>query len=300
MPNIPDGYQGIIEEQTSELDYTLGGPMDLPAPEHTFESSGMIQYLQDEVSHNSCTLHGSLGAISDLTGYKFTLEERKALWEQAKSLGASDATGWWINKAVDLVRNYWNTQHPENKLVSFRIVMGSPDWNAILSKGYSVVVGYNGNGDYNADEMKDRTLDETTFGAPTYGHCVRIKSQDSVIYDEVIDSFYNGLGNPNNIYSIPKINIQALVKNDVYFAASYVFCYEKDYNATQTMLNVSPWAVASVKKAQAKGLDISNPQAEVTPTQIAQIMFTLKIFSSTGILTQERMAVALDRMAQLG
>lgn len=307
---LENGYKGIIAEQTSDTDYQLGGALLLPVPEHTFESSGQIQYLQDEVSHNSCTLHGSLTAVSALTGYKFTLDERKALWEQAKGVGwkdsngivhfASDITGWYVNAGVDLVRQYWNSKNPENQLVSFRIDMGSADWNTVISKNYNAVVGFNGNGDYNADYLKDGQLDGTDFGAPMYGHCVDIKDKDTLVKDEVVDSFYNGLGNPNNIYAIPKSNISALVKNGVYFQSAYVFCYEKDYNQTQIMQNVSPWAVASVQKAIAKGLDISNPQAEVTPAQLAQMAFTLGKFQSTGILTQERMAVFLDRLNALG
>jgi len=292
-----DGFYGVKAEFTSDTDFQLGGALNLPPAKATFESSGKIQYNQTEVSANSCTLHGSLGAVSDLTGYRFTLEERKALWDQAKMLGASDIDGWYISKAVDLVRQYWNKQNPTNQLVSFRIDVGSPQWNAVIEKGYSIVVGYQGNGSYNADE-KTGVLDETSFGTSTYAHCIRMKDKDELIYNEDIDNYYPIY--TTNIYEVPKNNIQALVNNNVYFKSAYVFCFTQDYNQTQIMANVSPWATVSVQKALAKGLPINGPQEQMTNAELEADLVKLGIFiTMTGNMSRERWEVALDRLHAL-
>lgn len=296
MADLVPGYFGVIKEVTSDTDFQLGGALNLPTPKGTFESSGQIQYNQTEVSSNSCTLHGALGAVSDLTGYRFTLAERQALWEQAKMLGASDIDGWYINKAVDLVRQYWNKQNPDDQLTSFVVQVGSPQWNAVIQKEYSCVFGYSGNALYNTEKAK-LDITDTSFGTLDYSHCIRQKDKDQLTFNKDIDNYTPAA---DNIYEVPKNNLQELVINGIYFNNAYVFCFTNDYNNTQIMSNVSPWATVSVQRALAKGLPINAPQEQMTNAELEADLVKLGIFTSmTGNMSRERWEVALDRMKQL-
>ena len=147
-----DNYYGAIEEQTRPSDW-LGSEITLkraPQGTNSFIKNNSIQYNQTEISPMSCTIHGCMGAYSALTGYRFSLEERKTIWEEAKKKGASDTKGWFINEAVDLVRQYVNNLLPV-KVDSYRIDIGSFEHGTALRLGYSVITGYRGNLLYKED-----------------------------------------------------------------------------------------------------------------------------------------------------
>ena len=286
---LPTGYYGIIAERTKDTDYQLGGIPLLPKPAHTF-AENKIQYHQPDVSPVSCTLHGALGAVSDLTGYTFTLEERKQLWAKAVSLGAN-SIGWYVDLAVDLVRRYWNEKN--NKLVTFAVNLNDSTFNDVVSKQYSVVVGYRGNIDYNFDYREDGKLDKTSFGNTVYGHCVRLVEKDADTLNMIVDNYSAGT---HNIYSIPKANMKALVDNGVFFKVGYIFVNANDVDALNMPVTISPWAQVSVQKAKNKGLDMNQPKKELTVAEIEDYFYKLGVISSKlGNITQERMAVILDR-----
>ena len=99
-----DPFYGIIEVGESESDWQLlGGVLDLPTPRNTFWRHH-IEYHQPEVSLVSCTVHGALGCVSDLTGIAFSLAQRKEMWSEAIKRGAREGFGWSLSGAVDLVR----------------------------------------------------------------------------------------------------------------------------------------------------------------------------------------------------
>jgi len=249
LPDLPDGYYGIIGEKINETDYRFGANIQLPVARHKFQDS-KIEYNQKEVSYNSCTLHGAIGAVSDLTGISFSLEDRKSLWSKALTLGASDSWGWYISDAVDLVREYWNEKTPNDQLFTFVCNVGDSDFMKALSLGYSVVTGFSGNGAYNTDYAQDNVLDGLAFGAPTYGHCIRISDNLDGTYALVIDNYpYN---KATETYKIPKTHFLQLVGNKVFFNYGYVFVLQSDYNA---LSNPAPsWATQAVELAKQKGI----------------------------------------------
>jgi hypothetical protein len=99
-----------------ETDFVLA---KVPKPSILFAQNN-IEYNQNEVSKVSCPIHSSITALSSLTGYRFTLEERKELWQKALALGANPNVGWNLSSAIDLVRKYWNGKQKQ-QVLSFRV-----------------------------------------------------------------------------------------------------------------------------------------------------------------------------------
>ncbi len=301
---LPQGFYGLLGNSSQDTDLQLANMgLNLPQARNSFKG---VQYNQNEIQANSCSIHGALGVLTDLTGYTFTLAERQEMYRRALRWGIdhpgqdtyNPAMGWWGNLAVKLVADFWNEKHPDDEVSYYSMDFASPTFMNVMKKGYSATIGYSGNGTYNLDFINDDKLDGVTFGNSTYGHFIRMHMKDADNMQDVDNYGVNGYGGKNT-YLVPATHLRTLRTNGVYYPTSYTYVPKKEYFSNQVMNNISPWAVSSVEKAKAKGLDISNPQAQITPEQLAQMFFTLKIWSSTGIATQERVAVALDRMGAL-
>lgn len=251
-----------------------------------------IQYNQNEVSKVSCPIHSVCTAISSLSGYTFTLDERKNLWQKAISLGANPNKGWFLSSAVDLVRKYWNEKNTD-KLLSFRVNRKSPEFKDLLSKGYALAVSYNGNATYNADKNADGRLDKTTFGASTYGHLVSVidSGKDVTIVDN-----YKGI--KHNLYLINDDHWNSL---DNFGTYAYVFIFEKDYLEANDKKEIATWAQEAKRLAETKGIikDWNNPQEIIGTEKLEWILENLGAFDKTqhkGEVSLERFAVALNRL----
>lgn len=227
-------FYGVISEQTSEHDFIVGADQDIPKAKKSYSG---IQYNQKDVSSVSCTIHGAIGAVSDLTGYTYSLEERKALWDEAIALGAS-SIGWYINKAVDLVK-----KRAKFDLQYHRVTLGSRPFFDALDKGYTIVVGYSGNTEYNMDR-NDGVLDQVSFGDSTYAHCVRM-TKSGRDYELIVDNYdYR----KSNTYKINKDNITELVSNGVFFKSGYFYVNQG------TMEQLPEWGEEAWAWAKKEGL----------------------------------------------
>ena len=215
-------YYGVIEEKVSDKDW-LGADIILPrSPEGTnsFVKNGEIQYNQKDVHYNSCTIHGAIMAYSTLTGYEFTLKERKELWAKAIELGANPSIGWYIHSAIDLVRDYVN-DNLDVKVSSYRVELGSFEHLMAMRLGYNVVCGYRGNKEFREDRNDNDIIDDVKLDTPTtYGHCLSCVYSIGDEYDNVIDNYYP---RKNNIYRVPTAHWKELVKNKVFFKWGYIY-----------------------------------------------------------------------------
>lgn len=248
-PEEKTPYWGVLGEFSTDQEFQLAaGEMELPRPRKNFWVD-MIEYHQPEVSKVSCTVHGALGAVSDLTGFRFTLDQRRILWREALRLGAQEGWGWYVSKAVDLVRKY-SKDFIGDEFVTFQVEIGSPEFKDCLEKGYSVVTSFRGNKAYNEDQA-DGMLNKYAFGAYTYGHCIRIaKSKVEDPNHQVVDNYVLSRG-PNNRYLVPETNFQKLVAGGVFSRLGYVFAYKEDLGKKEMVVPV--WAVKSVQKAIQNG-----------------------------------------------
>ena len=287
-------YGGLISVNSAETDYQLlGGILDLPTPKLTF-SDWRIEYNQSEVQKNSCTLHGALGAISDLTGYPFTLAQRKEVYDLAVSAGLDPEIGWYLRNAADLCRKY-ATKTIGKEILSFRVTMGSQEFFDALNKGYSVYFGYHGNSIYNKDFKDDADLDSVTFGTLTYGHALRmVRSNDA--FALVVDNYK---GRKPNSYTVKKDNIDDLVRNGVFFLTAYVFALKDDFDARDLAQRIPLWGVKSWDKAVKKGIHANDEDPFEIVGNSKDEEFWFKVGGLTkleGSLTRIRRDVAADRL----
>lgn len=287
-----EGYYGVIGDNYQETDYQIGADLVLPKPRKTFYDN-TIEYNQDEVQKYSCTIHGAIGALSDLSGYKFTLDERKELLKQAIEKGFNTSKGWYVNKAVDLVRNFWDTKNANDTVNTYQLELCSTDFYNAINKGYTVVCSFKGNRAYTTDKA-DGILDDTDFGVSTYGHCIRVlKGEDEKYIELMIDNYAGGV----NRYKVSKENLEKLVKNKVFYISGYIFIFKND---TTTESVVPAWAAKAIEKAVAKGMSVDLNTINtpfVCDKAIEETLFKLGILTQkTGTMTMARWLVALDKL----
>ncbi|MDY6806673.1 MAG: S-layer homology domain-containing protein [Cyanobacteriota bacterium] len=218
---VPEGYYAA-KEVYGLLDWRMGGGIleTVPPAPLTFWDA-QIQYNQLEVHKMSCTIFAAAGAISDLTGYRFNNNQFRALVEEAKKDDFSDSDGWYIYKAVDLVRHWWKRN--EGDITSYRLNLAGADFVEALKKGYSIVTGYRGNSQYDRDVAADGVLDKITIGNTTYGHAIRIsRDRESPDYARlVIDNYLDA--QPFNTYRIKIDDLPKMVNNGVFYYSGYIF-----------------------------------------------------------------------------
>jgi hypothetical protein len=290
-------FFGVIGEESKESDYQIGSGLEIPRAGMKFQDK-QIQYNQKDVSGVSCTLHGAIGAFSDLTGYVFPLDERKALWEEALKLGADPEIGWYTNRAVDLVRKHVNKD--QKKVSTFRVSVGSEQFFMALRLGYSVVVSHRGNSKYN-DDKNDGILEGLEFGNTTYGHCLRISYSVGDEFELLVNNYVSHPGTYKNIYKVPSDHLKKLVANNVFFPSGYIFTEDFAHQMIHKD-NVPIWATVSWEKALKKGIidASSEPLTEIGDYFIEKTLFDCGILNKKeGGITLARWVVALDRMNQL-
>lgn len=222
-----DQYYGVIEEKYDDRDY-IGEEMELkrsPRGTDSFVKNGSITYDQRDVSANSCTVHGAMTAYSALTGYEFTLDERKEIWQEALNRGASDDWGWYIHDAVHLVYEYVNNRDDLKSVSYRRYDLRRDEFGMALRLGYVPVLGFSGNKAYQLDRDDNSILDSTTFGSSTYGHCLSGRYLKGSMYKGysltgIIDNYPP---RSTNFYKVPSNNWKTLVNNGVFFRSAYIY-----------------------------------------------------------------------------
>lgn len=253
MLPIPDGYYAA-KEVYHNIDWRLGGSLaDLPPAPSTFWHT-QIQYNQLEVHPMSCTIFASAGAISDLTGYRFTQSQFQQLVAAAKQDDFSDYDGWYIYKAVDLVRNWWKREK-DDSLVSYLVDLNTSDLTEVLKKGYSVVTGYRGNSQYNEDVGVDGILDNLSIGNTTYGHAIRlIQDRNDPNYARVIIDNYVG-SQAFNIYRIRVKDFPQLVNRSIFYSSGYIFVMNSNRPFKDVARNSkTEWFYSALEWAYQEGL----------------------------------------------
>jgi len=293
-----DPYWGCKGVDDQETDYRLGGELEVPKPRFTYWDNE-ITYHQPDVSKVSCTVSSATGTASDLVGKELTLDQQKELWAEALNKGANPETGWYIRKAVDVVRNLGSKMIGE-ELLSFYVVLGGEDFWDVLDKGYTVNCGFRGNKTYQKDRDLDAILDGTYFGDATYGHAIRVvKDKEGETYSVIVDNYKKS--NRPNVYRFPKENLAALLKNKVFFPSGYIFVIKKDFDEMNTLANLPLWGKASVEKAIKKGwTEWHNPDVIVGDAKLEVILVQLGgLTKKLGDVSAIRLAVAFDRLGLL-
>jgi len=211
------------KEQYNDKDFIWLNDI-IETPSKNFLNTG-IAYNQKEVHKNSCFLHWPFWAVSDITGYEFTLEERKALTEQAWSSEYADPAWWgYFDYWVKSVCNLYNENHasPSQELSYYRLSF--PQWEKFLDKGYSLVCGYFTSKDLRSDKYDDWIINfsKWDYNKSGYWHCVRMFKENwkiKIINNyEWVSSF--------NIYEIE--DIKALKDKWIFFRNAYAIVIKED------------------------------------------------------------------------
>jgi len=177
-----------------------------------------IAYNQREVHKNSCFLHWPFWAVSDITGYKFTLEERKELTEQAwASEYANPKWGGYFDYWVKQVCKLYNEKHasPSQRLSYYRLSF--PQREKFLDKGYSLVCWYFTSKALRADKYDDDTINfsKWDYDKSGYWHCVRMFKEDWKV--KIVNN-YEWVSN-YNIFEIE--DIKKLKDKGIFFKNAY-------------------------------------------------------------------------------
>jgi len=189
-------YGGVIAEAYSESDWTMWWVInrdDIAPPSHTF-SENQIQYNQNEYRKNGCTIYASMWAYSDLTGYEFTLQERKDLYDLAVEQGLDPSFWWYVHKWFDLIRTF-------KEDVSYaRVRIWSDDYRKALKLWFSLVTWYGWNRTYNKDRDDNRIVESNDRWDPSYHHAIR-----HTLVDDKLNIPDNYLWRGSNVYAFPEL-----------------------------------------------------------------------------------------------
>lgn len=292
---VHDPYYGAMDG-VSETDWQFGADsIVLPKARLGYHDT-KIEYNQNDVNAYSCTVFAAMGALSDLAGYRFTLEEQKEVFDLAVKEGLDPTFGWYGHKAVDLVRRWWNAKFPEGQIISQHVSINK-EVEALtpLDMGYSLTVGLKITKAM-MDDYKDGKLDKIHVDNALFGHFVRLVKDKDDAYKLIVDN-YKGKKNYSNKYILTYAQIKEMITLGVFFVNAYFYMYKEDYKVAQEMGNISPYAIASVEKAKKVGItDWSRPKKIVADHEAELMLIKAGVFTQElGGVSKERMAVAMDR-----
>lgn len=220
-------YPGLLlsSDTISEKDYLIWAIENIVIPQNI--NKKVFQYNQAKkrtpTTAWSCGLFWSGGAISDLTGYEYTEDDWNRL--NAKWIKSYWLVVWmWMTmyRAVDCARDDRNERHPDNKISTYRLEIGSELFAEALRKWHSMVVGYKTSDEYLKDSQDDWVISWEDF-PQEWGHLVRSLYNKNIL---IRDNYFGK--KKFNEYINNKIN--KLKENGVYFNSAYIFLYDKTMN----------------------------------------------------------------------
>lgn len=234
-------FNGCLWVAESATDFILNEGNEDGLPTLYQQDDIYYEYNQSANSWSklSCTLFNAITAASDLFNYEFTLDQIKEINDLSYEHGRKKGDGWYTNYAVDLVRN-WRNSNKElvkqfGKIASYRLDMRNDELvNRVLAKLYTICWSFEGNTDYILDYSTDWVLDNYEFGKKIYGHSVglrKIKGK-KCIKDNYKGRKYNGL--PTNIYEV-KPTCKQLVDGKTYRLWGYLFTKVREDNYEELM-----------------------------------------------------------------
>jgi len=217
----------------SEGDFILHNTSHVRAPKKTYATE-RIAYYQSEVHRLSCSLHATITAISNCTGYKFTLKERKEVLDMAISRGFDVSFGWYMSSAVKCCVDYANDK------LGMNLVYARVNWTQyeeLAKKGFPIVCGYKqkaGMGKDRADGVLGN--EDIKYGSLAYGHLVSFwnyakrKDQKKPCVKTTGDAKFGMVDNyypkhKNNETFIE--NLENLVQQDTIFKSGYIIYESK-------------------------------------------------------------------------
>jgi len=199
-----------------------------------------IAYNQNQINKSMCTIISWAWILSNYYNTVFSKDILLGLVEAARrdKPPFQNWRWWFIYKAVDLDRNYWNNTH-EDKIITYRVVLGSEKFYELLKKWYHIQTWYRWNMLYNLDVKDDCKLNSIDYVKnPTYWHSIYLWMKDNKIY--VINS-----------YKWTKCNVYEIVdfkeRKNIFFKFWYVYIPKKNIMTEKLPAHIDP-KVVDVKR----------------------------------------------------
>lgn len=179
---------GAIESYF-EYDYMMGGDTSsIPAPLFSYKER-KISYNQRPKDPRGCCWYGVMTCIANNWGIDRTDEDFQYMRDTAPSYGRTDKVGMYLSRAGDMVVDYLNKKHPEQKRVKLPVpIADSADY---MKSGYMVQFGSKVNIKYRKD------IDDGLISAPRgkdgYGHCRSLAglTAEKIDWTAIVEN-YNG------------------------------------------------------------------------------------------------------------
>lgn len=145
-------------ESNFECDYMMGGGSEsIPAPLFSFKER-KVSYSQSPKDPRGCCWYGVMTCIANNWGIDRTDDDFQYMRDTAPSYGRTDKVGMYLSRAGDMVVDYLNVKHPDQKRVKMAISIGdSVDY---MKTGYMVQFGSKVNVKYRKD------IDDGLISAP--------------------------------------------------------------------------------------------------------------------------------------
>ena len=180
-------------EKYNEQDYLLVWSelnIDLITNQKINYWTNKIAYNQFYINNSMCTIIAWCGILSNYFNYVFSKDELLKLVEQAKREKPpfKDWIGWYVYKAVDLVRKYWNEKHPDKQVITYRVMTWSWLFWQLLKKGYHLQTWFRWDREFSKDKKDNCKIDRVEkVWNPTYWHSIYFWFNDWKIL--TIDSY---------------------------------------------------------------------------------------------------------------
>jgi len=222
MESVEWGLLSWIEsDNIHDTDYIWS--TGYPAP-RVKSDDNLIQVSQNDRGTSSCTITSTFTSvcINLWISKEVATPHYPILWKLAKTKWAREPGGWSVALAVDLVRNYINTNKdkfglkPYEVLFSNRITLDSSLADEVLDAGYCLVSAFKGNTKYRWEKHKYGVIQGTTYKPSPFGHCIcNIKKDGQRKHNDSYDK------QSNNIYGFK--NFKGLVKSWQFRNSAYLF-----------------------------------------------------------------------------
>jgi len=182
------------------------------------EKEERIQYNQFQSTlTNACTLISSATAASNLYNIKLSTADLEDLVKFAGTRGYVVGKWRWTSSGVDTLRRRWNAKFPENKVITFRLGVGSKEEKEIKKANHSLVYSFKWNSAYSLDRNKDGRVDGKVFTPTTRGHSIEWhKSNDDNCQLQHTNTYPS---RPHNVYDVK--HLYQLVLNGNYYNSCY-------------------------------------------------------------------------------
>ncbi len=194
-----------------------------------------IAYNQALLWNNSiCTIIAWIWILSNYFDKVYTKEEIFKIVDIARTETPPfvDWKGWRLYKAVDLNRQTWNKQNPDNQIITYKVDTFSDLFYDLLKKGYHLQTWFSVDRQYRQDKKDDCSINWSVKGSWLWsiGHSVYIGIDNNKTY--VIDSYKWAWCNKYSL-DLPKKELQKF-----FFSSSYAFI-PKNMMMTQLEKDIS-------------------------------------------------------------